>query len=138
MEGPAPAMSLRRPLVRKLGLMVLCVALVALAVGGGSALAEGKTLSAFPGKVLLSQGNFDYTGGAQAEHLVFTTAGSSTPLPYEVEQWEPAGTSVVWVRIPELTSAPQELDLYFGTGTPANTTASTEVWDAGYVAVNHF
>jgi hypothetical protein len=158
-------MSLRRPLVRKLGLMVLCVALLALAVGGvsalassdapagwevgaasekmdmsvsDSALAAGKTLSDFPVKVLLSQGNFDYTGGAQAEHLVFTTAGSSTPLPYEVEEWEPAGTSVVWVRIPQLTSTPQELDLYFGTGTPANTTDPTEVWDAGFVAVNHF
>src|SRR6201992_4199201 len=158
-------MTLRRPLVRNLGLMVLSVALAALAVGGVSALASsdtpagwgvgaapekmgksvsdralagGKTLTDFPVKVLLSQGNFDYTGGAEAEHLVFTTAGSSTPLPYEVEQWEPAGTSVVWVRIPELSSTPQELDLYFGTGTPANTTVPTEVWDAGYVAVNPF
>lgn len=158
-------MTLRRPLVRNLGLMVLFVALLALAVGGVSALASsdtpagwevgaapekmdlsvsdsaleaGKTLTNFPVKVLLSQGNFDYTGGAQDEHLVFTTAGSSTPLPYEVEEWEPAGTSVVWVRIPQLTSTPQELDLYFGTGAPANTTDPTEVWDAGYVAVNHF
>src|SRR6202789_2966429 len=158
-------MTLRRPLLRNVGLMGLFVALVALAVGGvsalassdtpagwevgaapekmavsvsDSALAAGKTLTDFPVKVLLSQGNFDYTGGAEAEHLVFTTAGSSTPLPYEVEQWEPAGTSVVWVRVPQLTSVPQELDLYFGTGTPANTTVPAEVWDAGYVAVNHF
>ena len=87
-------MTLRRPLVRNLGLMVLFVALAALAVGGVSALASsdtpagwevgaapekmdlsvsdsaleaGKTLTNFPVKVLLSQGNFDYTGGAQAE-----------------------------------------------------------------------
>jgi hypothetical protein len=158
-------MTLRRPPVRNLGLMVLFVALVALAVGGVSALASsdapagwevgaasekmdlsvsdsalavGKTLSDFPVKVLLSQGNFDYTGGAEAEHLVFTTVGNSTPLPYEVEEWEPAGTSVVWVRVPQVTSTPQELDLYFGSGTPANVTDPTEVWEAGYVAVNHF
>lgn len=158
-------MKLRRPHAPKYVPVVLFAMLVALAVGGVNALASpdapsgwevgaasqrmsmsvsdsalpaGKTLTDFPVKVLLSQGNFDYTGGADAEHLVFTVAGSSTPLPYEVEQWEPAGTSVVWVRVPQISATPQELDLYFGTGTPANTTNSHEVWEEDYVAVNHF
>src|ERR1700754_3850196 len=95
------------------------------------------TLSGFAVKVRLEAPNFDYAGGADPDHLVFTTAVSATPLPYEVEKWDPSGTSTIWVKLPTLTATAQTLDLYYA-GAPANATSPTGVWDSGFVTVNHF
>lgn len=102
-----------------------------------SQLASGATLSDFPVQVQLSAPDFDYSDASQ-NNLAFTTAGSSTPLPYEVENWNPSGTSTIWVQVPTLSASASELDLYFGTGTPANTTTASSVWDGNFMMVNHF
>src|SRR5262249_14495406 len=44
----------------------------------------------------------------------------------------------VWVQVPALSSTASELDLYFGTGTPANTTSASSVWDSNFLMVDHF
>jgi|GEM_PF-6771368 len=93
-------------------------------------------LAGFPLKVLLKPDTFDYTN-ADPQHLTFTAGDDATPLPYEVEQWDPAGTSTVWVKAPALGAAAR-LDVYFGDGAPANATAPADVWDGHFVAVNHF
>ena len=41
---------------------------------------------------------------ASAEGVRFSAA-DGTPLPFEVEAWNPSGESVVWVRVPVLTAA---------------------------------
>ena len=57
----------------------------------------------FPVKVLLKPDSFDYAH-ADAQHLTFTAGGDTTPLPYDVEQWDPDGPSTVWVKLPALSS----------------------------------
>lgn len=95
------------------------------------------TLAGFPVKVLLKPDTFDYTH-ADPQHLVFTAGDDATALPYEVEQWDPNGTSTVWVKLPALSATAANVDVYFGDGAPENATSPAGVWDGHYLAVNHF
>lgn len=68
--------------------------------------------------LILSEGNsgFTYEGFAEGgSDLSVTTAvgGSPVALPYEIECWNPQGTSVVWVKMPSL-SADSLLTLTWG------------------------
>lgn len=59
-------------------------------------------------------------------------------LPYEVEEWDPAGESVVWIRVPELRAG-TTLYATWGTGFAGTATSwhKTAVWGTGYNYVWH-
>ena len=58
-------------------------------------------LTDFPVLVVLDGTRIRYsTTGAD---LRFTDT-SATPLPYEIETWNPAGTSYVWVKVPTIAA----------------------------------
>ena len=101
---------------------------------------EGATLENFPVLVKVSEAGipgFHYAdclkeGGAD---LRFTDGNGTTPLPCEVEVWDTNGTSLVWVKVPTLTSNTRIAAYYGWNLAPA--VDSTEVWDANYLAVWH-
>ena len=63
---------------------------------------------------------------------------SDNPLNHEVERWNPAGTSYLWVRIPTMDSAtPITLWLYYGGSGAGPQTDPIDVWRNSYLAVWH-
>lgn len=59
-------------------------------------------------------------------------------LPYEIERWDPAGTSILWVRVPAIpANATTDLWLYYGNAMAADAQDAPAVWDADYVGVWH-
>ncbi|MGN0843880.1 MAG: DUF2341 domain-containing protein [Kiritimatiellia bacterium] len=59
---------------------------------------------------------------------------AGTRLPHEIDTWDPNGTSLVWVRLPEV-SASTTFNFYFGNSV-STPDASGDTWD-GYVGVWH-
>jgi hypothetical protein len=112
-----------------------------------------ESLTDFPAEVVLTPSNFDYaadsTDGVAADALptalAFVQADDSaanpTQLPYEVDTWNPGGTSILWVTLPVLPFAETErLELYYGPaagGTYEGADAAA-VWANGYTSVNQF
>lgn len=71
--------------------------------------APGETLQDFPVLVRLSPDSvsgFSYAQMLSPPHgdLRFSTSDGQQLLAHEVESWSPAGTSWIWVRVPELTA----------------------------------
>lgn len=73
------------------------------------------------------------------EDLRFFTAELEMELDYEIESWEPTGSSSVWLKIPALVPDQDVLQLWMYYGNPdapasANPTA---VWSNEFVSVHH-
>ncbi|HEY2478082.1 MAG TPA: DUF2341 domain-containing protein [Solirubrobacterales bacterium] len=96
------------------------------------------SVSNFPVEVHLPA-SFDYAG-ASATELFFTTPGSAstTTLPYEVETWNPAGTSTIWVQVPTVSAGASTLYMYYDGAPAAPAGTSTHVWESKFLMVNHF
>ncbi|HTW17422.1 MAG TPA: metallophosphoesterase [Nocardioides sp.] len=62
----------------------------------------------------------------------------SVPVPFEVETWQPGGTSVVWARLDQLTKLDSQVVwAYFGgLGAPDND--PRDVWGEDFELVEHF
>ena len=96
------------------------------------------TLENFPVLVRLSTaisgfsyGDFDDPNGAD---LLFMDAEGNA-IPHEIETWDPAGESLVWVRVPALSGTATTFTMYFGSDDPG--LGSTEnVWSR-YAVVVH-
>lgn len=75
--------------------------------------------------VVLTPANFDYTrADPSGASLYFTDAGG-TALPHYVETWSWGGTSVVWVRVPNLAaSSSTQIAMYYGGLTAARGASS--------------
>ena len=56
-------------------------------------------------------------------------------LAHEIDTWNPAGESLVWVKVPTLTAS-TKITAYYGSLVPCPPSAES-VWDSGYVAVWH-
>ncbi len=59
---------------------------------------------------------------------------TGTQIPHEIDTWDRNGTSLVWVRLPEV-SASTTFNFYFGNSV-STPDASGDTWD-GYVGVWH-
>ena len=104
---------------------------------------KGETLTNFPLLVVLHEGlvNFRYvdfaspTGG----DLRFSDADGVTELVFEIDRWNIAGTSFVWVQVPEVTS---NKSIYAYWGRPGATvfpsyTTNGAVWPSSFRTVLH-
>lgn len=58
-------------------------------------------------------------------------------LPYEIERWNPGGTSYVWVRVPLITSRHEQMTMWWGNPLAATMQDAPAVWSNGYVGVWH-
>jgi hypothetical protein len=93
----------------------------------------------FPVPVRLEATDIDHsstaTGGAD---LRFVDDGGAV-LPHEIEDWDPMGASLVWVRVRKIEAgAAKVVWMYYGNPAAASPAASEEVWPARYAAVWHF
>lgn len=135
---------------------------LAFGCGGGDLLAAGyrmpisfpgysnrtETLTDFPVLIVLSNGcdsagMFDYEQFLSAEgwDLRFRDSADTVNLDYEIEQWNPDGVSLVWVRVPELPGDGAGAilakwgDVSNSERLPCTTNGA--VWDAHYRLVWH-
>ena len=98
------------------------------------------TLSDFPVAVRIAAGSpsgFNYSDMANSSNggeLRFADA-SGRSLSYEIESWNPNGTSLLWVKLPALSQG-AKFKMYYG-GTPADNVQSRWTWKADYVGVWH-
>jgi hypothetical protein len=97
----------------------------------------------FPVLVTLSTNipAFDYAqfGSGNGSDLRFVTPEGEA-LSYEIETWDPAGESHVWVRIPELTPSDTTIWAYWGNLVRTNLPAASidgSLWSSSYEAVWH-
>ena len=85
---------------------------------------------------------FSYTQfyAPNAGDLRFTTTNGLTQLNYELDTWNPAGDSRVWVQVPLLASNTAILASWGNrvATNPPGTSTSGAVWGNGYVGVWHF
>ncbi|MDD5705649.1 MAG: DUF2341 domain-containing protein, partial [Kiritimatiellae bacterium] len=102
----------------------------------------GEALTNFPALIVLGSHipSFRYSqfmSGANAD-LRFADATGSQEIPYEVEEWNPNGSSYVWVRVPALTNGLTIKAHWgkFGLSAPSYTTNGA-VWSEGFAGVWH-
>lgn len=111
-----------------------------------SGYAGSSTLEHFPVLVRLSTAiaGFDYadvgtTAAAAAADLRFASAAGDS-LDYEIDTWDAAGTSLVWVSVPAISGKATRIFAYYKADGSATLPAvnPTAVWSsAGYVGVWH-
>ncbi len=104
---------------------------------GGFAPAE--TLSNFPVLLVLDAAKVDYalTQDDGGDLRFFDADG--TPLAYEIERWDEAGNSYVWVKVPQIDiGATDSITMYYGNASVADGEDSSAVWaGTGYRSVYH-
>jgi Concanavalin A-like lectin/glucanases superfamily/Domain of unknown function (DUF2341) len=92
-------------------------------------------LTAFPLLVVLTPTRIRYT--ATGADLRFAD-DAGTPLPYELDTWNPAGTSFVWVRVPAIADhGMTSVWMYYDNPNATDAQMPTAVWDDHYVGVWH-
>ena len=79
--------------------------------------------------------SYSEAGGASATNIWFTSADGSAVYPHEIDTWDTAADSFVWVRIPVLTNG-ADVVMHWSDSASDVQTASGNVWD-GYVGVWH-
>ena len=100
-----------------------------------------KTYTDFPVLVRLSSAisGFDYTKltpGFRGRDLLFTDENGAS-LAFEVEEWNPEGESLVWVKVPSLSAA-TEITCYFSGKKLTDAALKPEDTWTKYVGVWHF
>jgi hypothetical protein len=105
---------------------------------------RSETLSNFPVLVVFSTNRIsgfnyaEFLSGANAD-LRFTDSSGLVDLNYEIDTWNPASNSYVWVQVPALANTNTFIIAYWGkTGVsapPCTTNGAT--WDSYYAGVWH-
>ena len=102
---------------------------------------EGQeTLKDFPALIKIPDGltGFDYKdSAADGSDLAFFGADGK-PLAHEIDTWDPEGTSYVWVRVPEVTTATTITAKWGVSCAKMFTSSPRSVWNDDYMAVWHF
>lgn len=95
----------------------------------------------FPVLVALDSSRIDYSSTQNSgQDLRFVDNDGVTILSHEIESWNEAGTSYVWVSIPQV-EAFSSLDciwMYYGNASAADAQNASGVWDSNFSAVWHF
>jgi len=109
-----------------------------------SGLAQATPLDEFPILVRLTEGaftGFSYVDCSPDGLDVVFTAADGTPLAHELEQWNPAGESIFWVKVPRLAAYTDleqtSIRMLWDAEYPLDTSRPADVWSEGYVAVFH-
>ncbi len=88
---------------------------------------------------MLNSSNIDYTQTNDDGSDLRFFAADGTPLSYEIEQWNEAGDSSVWVRVPQITgsSNTDSIMMYYGNAAAESVENAGNVWDSNFVGVWH-
>jgi hypothetical protein len=99
---------------------------------GGPAITSPRKLTIFdpqqsaavgdlPVLVQLDSTNFDYSQVDNPPTKIrFVESGNPNDLPYEIERWDPAGVSRLWIQIKTLPPTGETVELFFGDGISSN------------------
>jgi hypothetical protein len=97
-------------------------------------------LADFPVRIALTPARIDFsrTQAAGAD-LRFVDPSTGDLLPHEIESWDPAAASDVWVRLPRLSggAASNAVWMYFDNPLATDAQSPTAVWDASTRMVLH-
>lgn len=94
------------------------------------------SVEGFPVLVRLNSSRINYADVKNAgADLKFTDASGETVYPHEVDTWNPAGESLVWVRLPELAKG-AKFRMYYGDQSVTANPSAANVWSA-YAGVWH-
>jgi hypothetical protein len=85
--------------------------------------------------IVLDPGRFEYASAAANGSDVAVTTADGTPLPHEIERWDPGATSVLWTKLPAIEPGTGAV-FYLRWGGAAATPTPAAVW-ADYAAVYH-
>lgn len=104
-----------------------------------------ETLTNFPALVLLGNNieGFAYSQFADAARggdLRFLDGDLARELSYEIDEWDPSGLSLVWVKVPEIAGPKNSIWAYWGNPAATNPppcTTNGDTWSADYGAVWH-
>jgi hypothetical protein len=98
-------------------------------------------LTDFPVLIKLEDGvNIDYSllqadGG---DLRFFDDAAGTTALAYDIDSWNPGGTSYVWVKVSTVSAyATDSIWMYYGNATAPDGETSSAVWTNDYRAIWH-
>ena len=101
--------------------------------------AQAENLTDFPVLVVLNGGNIDYSIAQDGGQDLRFVDADGTPLAYEIEQWNEAGTSYVWVKVPRIdaSSTTDSIWMYYGNASSRSGANPSAVWNSGYAGVWH-
>jgi len=96
--------------------------------------ASSQALTDFPVLVKLNSSRINY-GKTTTTDIRFYD--DSTLLSKETEDWNAAGDSFVWVKVPQMDDSDSDYIYAYFDCSDTNLDDPTNVWDAGYVMVHH-
>ncbi len=99
----------------------------------------GYPLTGFPVLIKLTPMTIDYSAvKSDGSDLRFLLPDQTTVLPYDLDTFASGGTSLVWVRIPTLTTtAVQQIFVYHGNLAATATTSGAGVFGDSNISVHH-
>jgi hypothetical protein len=101
---------------------------------------QPEAFNGFPLLVRLDSTRINYSDTRDAgEDVRFVDADDTTALVYEIERWDEAGSSFVWVRVPQI-DASSDADfiwMYYGNPTEPDGQTPAAVWDTDFKMVHH-
>lgn len=96
---------------------------------------RAENLTNFTVLVALNSGNIDYTKTKDdGSDLRFLDADGTTVLDYEIEKWDEAGTSYVWVKVPQINASSNTdyMYMYYNNASATAGATGTATWDSSY------
>ena len=91
---------------------------------------RAEALANFAVLVALDATRIDYAACPGGANLRFTDPDGAA-LSYEIERWDPAGTSIVWVRVPQIdaSSTTDFITMHWGDAALTDAQTPAQVWD---------
>ncbi len=100
---------------------------------------QAENLDNFPVLVKLDSSRIDYARTNAGLDLRFVDSDDQTVLAHEIERWDEAGTSYVWVKVPRInaSSASDFIYMYYDNAGAPDAQNAAAVWSNGYGGVWH-
>jgi len=101
---------------------------------------QAENLIDFPVLVRLDNARIHYADTLNAgQDIRFIDADDSTLLPHEIETWNEAGSSYVWVKVPQIDASSNSdfIWMYYGNPTAADGQDANNTWEPNYRGVWH-
>ena len=98
-----------------------------------------ENLTNFPVLVCLNSSTIDYSQTQDNGEDIRFVDGDGTVLAHEIEEWDEAGTSCVWVKVPQIDAAPavDYIWMYYGNPGAPDGQDAENVWDTQFQGVWH-
>jgi hypothetical protein len=101
---------------------------------------QAEAFVGFPLLVRLDGSRINYADTLNAgQDVRFVDADDTTPLAHEIELWNEAGSSFVWVKVPQI-DASSDADfiwMYYGNPVASDAQNPAGVWDTDFKMVHH-